>query len=512
MNFRFPISGFRLTRAQCVGALACAALLAACSPKTEKAAPASAAPAATNAVATLTPAPPPPMQSVQFGNRNPQPGEIVHGSYSRRTPVVEAVQKAMPSVVNIGTERLLQMVYSDPIMKMRAQLMDQFVRDFYGVEPPRRVQLTHALGSGVIIDEHGYILTNFHVLDRATRVRVMLDDQTGFDAQFIAGDHTDDLALIKIDVGTNRVLHPVEFADSDELFLGETVIAMGNPFGLSHTVTVGVLSATNREASYQGEVLYHDILQTDAAVNPGNSGGPLLNIEGKLIGINVAIFQEAQNIGFAQPIHRARQLLGRWLSPQHLKRGWLGFETAGEGGAVKVSYVPASGAAGAAGMKTDAIVSAVNGQPTADLFDFNRKLLGCDTGDTVNVTWSQGGNTKTTPFRILPLTKQDGNELAWRRLGLRLKPSVGTVVAATRFQKSLPVAEVKADSPASRIGLATGRYIWLINDVEIHNLDDVAAALGNVQHGDMVTLGLVDFNEDPERIVAHQSYVQVGAE
>lgn len=497
--------------------LACAgaaiALAAACerAPPGKDAIPSTGAVSAAGAPPSLTLTPPAPVQSIALHPVPPGAGEAARGSLSRRTPVVEAVAKAAPSVVSLGTERIVKTIYNVPLLARRAALLDPFFREVLLVPMPPQTRVTHSLGSGVIVDERGYILTNNHVIDRASRVRVVLDNNESYDASFVAADEVDDLALIKIDTGTNRPLRAIELVDGDELFLGETVIAMGNPFGLSQSVSVGVLSATNRPATYRGELLYRDILQTDAAVNFGSSGGPLLNIEGKLIGVNVAVYDEAQNIGFAQPVHRVRQLLGRWLSPQVLKKQWLGFSVEQDGRGVRVAFMPTNSPAREAGLPLHAVIQAVNGVATPDLLSFNRQLLGLEEGREIGVTWSLDGLPRTSRLTVLSSGKQNGNELAWQRLGLRLAPSVGSAVIPLRYQKSLPVEAVAADGPAARAGLEPGRYIWRINEAEIRNLDDVAMALANVQRGDRLSIGLADFLQNESTAVIRQSQVELVA-
>ena len=223
---------------------------------------------------------------------------------NRRTPVVEVVSEVLPSVVNIGTEKIVKVRYTDPSRRVRGDLFDEFFSEFFGPPVKEGYRRSNSLGSGVIIDPRGYILTNYHVIERASVIRVTLSDESKYEAVFVAGDEISDLALIKIE--PLKPLKAVTFGKDDDLLLGETVIVLGNPFGLAQTVTVGVLSAKNREARYEGEILYRDILQTDAAVNPGSSGGPLVNIDGQVIGISVAIYREAQNIGFALPVSRVR--------------------------------------------------------------------------------------------------------------------------------------------------------------------------------------------------------------
>lgn len=257
-------------------------------------------------------------------------------AYNRRTPIVEAVERASPAVVNISTERIVHNMYDDLVLNSRNEMLERRHAPQWG---DRSAGSRHSLGSGIVVDSAGYILTNFHVIERASIIRVQLDDESMHEAVLLAGDPVNDLALIRIDAG--RTLPAVNFANNDDLLLGETVIAMGNPFGLAHTVTVGVLSAKNREFRYGGQLLYKDILQTDAAVNPGSSGGPLLNVDGNVIGVNVSVNEEAQNIGYALPVRRVRDFLARSLSPALLRKAWLGFEPGARENGVEVLRIGA---------------------------------------------------------------------------------------------------------------------------------------------------------------------------
>src|SRR5688500_17693623 len=214
----------------------------------------------------------------------------------RRDAVVEAVERVMPSVVNIGMITLVE----------RRDSFADLMRDFYEPYYRRRwPQEIYSLGSGVIIDEDGYVLTNVHVVDQATRIRVRLMDGREFDAERVAGVGRSDVALLKLVTNAQEKFRAIQFARDDDLLLGETVLALGNPFGLGGSVSRGILSSKSRRPVTENEPLdIMDWLQTDAAINPGNSGGPLVNLRGELIGINVAIYREGQGIGFAVPVKR----------------------------------------------------------------------------------------------------------------------------------------------------------------------------------------------------------------
>ncbi len=224
---------------------------------------------------------------------------------ARRSRVVEAVERAGPAVVNISTEQTVvqrPMPFGDPFF-------EQFFHDFFDARPRRSTRTS--LGSGVIVRSDGTILTNEHVILRGGRIHVTLADGREFDAKLVGRDPDSDLAVLRIDTG--KSLPYIALGHSDDLMIGETVIAIGNPFGLSHTVTTGVVSAIKRSLRTGGRT-YTDFVQTDASINPGNSGGPLLNITGELIGINTAIYGSAQGIGFAIPVDRISRVLGDLVS------------------------------------------------------------------------------------------------------------------------------------------------------------------------------------------------------
>ena len=429
---------------------------------------------------------------------------------NRRTPVVVAVEKALPTVVNIGTEKLIKVQHADPLQQFRGQMLDEFFHQFFQQQMQPEYRLSHSLGSGVIIDPLGYILTNFHVIERASKIQVTLADGRAFPAAFLAGDPVNDIALVKIEAPAP--LAAVEFATDDDTLLGETVITLGNPFGLGHSVTVGVLSAKDREARYGGKVLYKDILQTDAAVNPGSSGGPLLNLDGQLIGLNVAIYQEAQNIGFAVPIKRMRELLAQWLAPRLLKKATLGFEVAAPSGRLVVTQVapdrPLPRGAVAAG---DEIV-AVNRNPVTTLLDYERALLPLRPTHYAPIGVVHGGLTNEVVAQLLALPKPDGARLAQDRLGLDLKPFAEIKGSATLARQGIAIAAVTAGGVAARAGLVPGLIVTRINARDVATLDDVGVALEPVRAGTPVSLVLVSLREQQGALIAQSAQANLKAE
>ncbi len=232
--------------------------------------------------------------------------DVFATDHDRETPVVRAVRKVSPAVVNISTEYVAQ---ASPFGEMDP-FFDLFFKEFFEPIPKRQVKGT-SLGSGVIIDgKRGLIITNAHVIARGGIVKVLLNDEREFQARVVGADPDTDLAVLRISSPT--ALPEIPMGRSDDLMIGETVIAIGNPFGFSHTVTTGVISAIGRSIRTDNHT-YHDFIQTDASINPGNSGGPLLNIKGELIGINTAIYAKAQGIGFAIPINKAKGIVAEMV-------------------------------------------------------------------------------------------------------------------------------------------------------------------------------------------------------
>ncbi len=213
--------------------------------------------------------------------------------YQRETPVVRAVRNISPAVVNISSEYEVQKRSFPFSGSSPESFFDYFFKDFFDPGFDRKYKRT-SLGSGVIIDgEKGFILTNAHVIKSTGTITVLLNDEREFKAQIKGSDMDSDLAVLQID--TQQPLPSVSMGNSEDLMIGETVIAIGKPFGFSHKVTTGVISAVDRSIRTD-EAVYHNFIQTDASINPGNSGGPLLNINGELIGINTAIYSKAQGI------------------------------------------------------------------------------------------------------------------------------------------------------------------------------------------------------------------------
>ncbi len=353
-------------------------------------------------------------------------------SSSRVTPTVQAVAKIMPSVVSIGTTEYRRI--ADPWLS-------------YFDAPPGYVPVIAEyipLGSGVVVDASGLVLTNYHVVARANDIRVRLDSGQVCLAVQLAHDRVNDLCLLELqNLPAGTVLGAADFAVPGDLLLGETVIAVGNPFGYEHTVTKGILSAKNRVVSPDGKMRFTDILQTDAAINPGNSGGPLINLDGQLIGINVAIRQDAEGIGFAIPLERIEKILATWMVPARRTTSILGLvpETRVVDGVVQavVGTVEPQTPAAEAGIQPGTGIEAVNGTVVHRAIEVSRLLFQVGAEDSLHLRLAGGRNItlKAKPMNSVQLVR--------RRLGLRvqaLTPALREAMGIPRQLEALAISEI----------------------------------------------------------------------
>jgi serine protease Do len=397
----------------------------------------------------------------------------------RRTPVVEAVRKVSPAVVNISTETIVAR-QTGPFPTFQDPFFDQFFHDFFEPRVERYQQTS--LGSGVVIRPDGYILTNQHVILRGSKIKVTLADDRDFEAQLIGADSDSDLAVLK--VKADKPLPYINMGTSDDLMIGETVIAIGNPFGLSHTVTTGVVSALGRSLK-TGEQTYYDFIQTDASINPGNSGGPLLNLSGDLIGINTAIYQKAQGIGFAIPITRARRIVTDLISYGEVHVPWvgaivqdltseiaarLGIQTPRKGGAV-VRGIESGSPAADAGITPGEVITAIDGRDVRSAEEYDQRIRDHSENGAIEFTviGADGARQVTLHARHFPAERADA--LAWQLIGVR--------VAETRG--GLGVDAVRPQSPAARIGVDTGDMIVALAGVPVRTVEEFRRRVTDVR-------------------------------
>ncbi|HPN84386.1 MAG TPA: trypsin-like peptidase domain-containing protein [Victivallales bacterium] len=423
-------------------------------------------------------------------------------SQERKDAVVNAVKKVLPSVVNIGTESIVTSQYSpwggtDPF--------EGFFRDFFGEQVQRR---TSSLGSGVIIDASGLILTNSHVVHRASEINVVFSDGRTAKAVEIASDDLNDLALIAISPPVPSDLKPIDISCPGELYLGETVIAVGNPYGLGSSISKGILSAMNREAAYQGHVIFSDILQTDAAINPGNSGGPLINILGEMIGINTAIHREAHGIGFAIPVRRLESVVCRWLIPERFSNISLGLipEPCEIRGNFRIAEIIPGSPAERAGLKTGMEIKLVNGRNFGNLISLGAMLWKIKPKEQVSFE-DKNGKIWTVVADNLELN--DGRQVAKLRLDLSLVELDEKLASSLGypFLGGLLVSQAPKDNPE----IKRGEILVRINDTRINNFEDISRALKNVRFGQKLNAYFVSLIKQGGKIYVVRNIASIEA-
>lgn len=419
---------------------------------------------------------------------------------SRRNALVRAVEKASPAVVNISTIKTQQ-------VRTRSLFGDPWTPLFdFPFEIPQWREL-HGLGSGVIIDKSGYVVTNQHVIDGADETRVILSDGREFEATVVGEDYLSDLALLEIEAPK---LTQIEFGDSDNLLVGEWAIAIGHPFAVTGgdprpTVTIGVVSATNRAIKIDDR-LYQRLIQTDASINPGNSGGALVDMYGKLIGINAAIHSTSrgsQGVGFAIPVNTAARIVDLLASFGSVVPPYLGIETQaltpelaeklklGNRMGVLVTSVEKGSPAKNAGIKRSDVIEAINGQPTPNLSAFNSITRLLEKSQTATVQLIRDRNW----VEVTPLIR----ELQWSYK----VPGWGITIeqlnreAAKKYQqRGVLVTKIERRSALAEL-LEKKDLIYSINNSRVGSIEDFKRSINQLQRQQRVTLY---FERDGERL------------
>jgi Do/DeqQ family serine protease len=447
-----------------------------------------------------------PAAAQQAGGATPDPKAILE---SLERAFVSVAERVMPAVVHVSVtprarerapERGPERRPQDPQERMTPPERREFerrFREFFGEgferffrqRPPERRE-SRSQGSGVIVDKSGIILTNNHLIEESGEIEVRLSDKRKLKARVVGRDPKTDLAVLRIE-GDGEF--PVaELGDSDRLRIGQWAIAVGNPFGLDRTVTVGIISATGRQGV--GVATYESFIQTDAAINPGNSGGPLVNLDGKVIGINTAIVSVGQGIGFAIPTSMARRVMPQLLASGRVTRGWLGIRIqpltedlaqsfgTKENEGVLVADVMPGGPAEAGGLKAGDVILDFEGQRTAEVPDLQRVVADTPPGKAARVTILREGKRETREIRI---GEMPGDQVAAvprgaERWGLTVQPV--TPELARQFnlsgQSGVIVSEVEEGSPAARAGVRPGDVVLEVNRRKVGDVQAFEAALG----------------------------------
>jgi serine protease Do len=409
----------------------------------------------------------------------------------RNTVTVRVVAKTKAAVVNISTTKMIRQWVSpfgnDPFFQQFGQL--------------ESVQ-ADSLGSGFIIHKDGYVVTNNHVIDRATQITVELEDGRKLPAQLLSADAEADLALLKI--SDKQPFPTISLGDSSDLMIGEPAIAIGNPFGYSHSVSTGIVSALHRDLKdVEHKESLANLIQTDAAINPGNSGGPLLNAYGQVIGINTAIRSDAQNIGFAIPINRLRDLIPELMNPAQISKLSMPIKLKEEReitppANVKVSVVTDD---------NQEMVLDIGGVKPGNIIDAYDLLLLARAGRGVVIDFTDGKSETLTPK---PVPLPDAVVQAKVKLGIsveQLTPMLGQRYHLDQTE-GIFIDGVEADSIAGRAGLRAGDILVQLGRYHVSTLDDLAALLNRlpdsgqvriaVIRDDQLAVGALDFGDEPQ--------------
>jgi len=417
-----------------------------------------------------------------------------------RPPSFAAIaKKTMPVVVNISTttQRSGRGGSNDPI--------EEFFNRFFGETPPRE-NSQRSLGSGILISKDGEILTNYHVVRNADAIKVKLADQTEFEARLIGKDGRTDLAMIKIRRSGGN-LPFARLGSSSQLDVGDWVMAIGNPFGLEHTVTAGIVSAKGRVI---GAGPYDNFIQTDASINPGNSGGPLINAAGEVVGVNSAIFSQTGGnvgIGFAIPIDLAKKVADHLRKNGKVVRGWLGIraqdvspQLASSLGIVRsgemavVTEVTEGSPAAEAGIKSSDIVVEFNGKPVPRSHDFPSVIADTPPGQKVTLKIIREKKEQTVAVKIgeLPDESDASQQIEAKDAEIGLRVQRITPEAARRLgmnsTKGVIVVEVQPGSPADQVGVEPADVIREVNQRPVNNVKDFQLALRQGRRGDRILL------------------------
>jgi serine protease Do len=382
------------------------------------------------------------------------PGEVTE---LRRTAIVRAIETTRDSVVNIHGQKLV------PATEEEGE--------------QRRV---NGMGTGVVIDSRGYVVTNYHVVEGVRRIEVTLANGQTVAASLVSHDAATDLAVIKVE-GAGP-LPVIRIGTSSDLMIGETVLALGNAFGYEHTVTRGIISALHRNVDVSKTQRYEDLIQTDASINPGNSGGPLLNIDGEMIGVNVAVRAGAQGIGFAIPVDSVLRIVTNLLSVERVDHLWHGIVARkGDGGTAVVEAVHRESPAESVGMRAGDVIKRVGDQAVTSQLDIERALLGRKPGERVPVLLARSGGEEQIQLALAAAPHQSRSleDRCWDQLGIRLDgmPASSVRKLQARYRGGLLVTDVRPDGPAAAQGIRAGDILVGLHVWETIAADNVAYIL-----------------------------------
>ena len=430
----------------------------------------------------------------------------------------QLAEKARPGVVNIrtvrtikGGGRVFRHYFGEPFGNRRNPFEDFFGPNFQQPNPEHKER---SLGSGFIIDDEGYIVTNNHVVAGADEIKVKLSDEKEFDAEIVGRDSKTDLALIKIKGAKD--LKPLPLGDSGKLQVGTWVVAIGSPFGLEQTVTAGIVSAKGRSI---GAGPYDDFIQTDASINPGNSGGPLINLKGQVIGINTAIIARGQGIGFAIPIDLARSVVSQLKDKGEVTRGWLGVQIRDldESLAGYYKVEPFSGVyvenvvpgdpADQAGIRSGDIITKVDDQPVTSGRELASLVASIPVGQKTHIVLLREGKVKKLSVKIAKQSEEKLQAAADQRsdedLGMQvvdISPERARQFGLDEQERGVLVVEVQDDSRAYSAGVRAGDVIKGINLKKVVNMDDYQKIMKGLDKDQSINLLVFRRNQGSQGI------------
>ncbi len=406
----------------------------------------------------------------------------------RESAVVKAVKKVSPAVVNISSHSEVRKRVNPFYGFGLDPSFESFFKDFFDPGYEQKYNRT-SLGSGVIIDgKRGFILTNKHVIIKSSTITVTLKDGREFKAKIVGADPDSDLAVLRI--SPKGSLPDIKMGNSGNLLIGETVIAIGNPFGFSNTVTTGVISAVNRSVKVD-DTFYHNFIQTDASINPGNSGGPLLNIYGELIGINTAIYAKAQGIGFAIPINKAKRVISDLIRYGEVIPAWIGvtvqdmdaelarYLRAANVKGVLVKKIETSGPAYKSGIRVGDVIQSIGSKKIRSQADFNIEISNISAGQTVDIGVFRDGKIKLFAVRSTAFPEDLALHLAYDILGIKVKNLSKNVRHNYKIhaREGVAISELNPHSYLARIGAEPGDVIRQLDEFTIKNTKDFKKAI-----------------------------------
>ena len=393
----------------------------------------------------------------------------------RETPTVLAIRRASPSVVNIHGQKTIRATAAG----------------MAGSTDPSSFRQVNGMGTGVIIDPRGYVITNYHVVEDVDDIQVTLHNGETTTADVVATRIRSDLALIKVRVDNPQ--QSIPRGTSSDLMVGETVIAIGNAYGYVHTCTQGIISALHREVPVNETQDYFDLIQISAGINPGNSGGPLLNIEGELIGVNVAVRVGAQQIAFTIPIDQVIDIVTEMIEQHNDNRLATGLRTTGgprDGDGITVANVSASSSAAREGLKPGDRVVRVGSQPVDDRLDFALALIDKRSGESLDLGVERGGQRFDLALKTKAVRpgEQSIDELAWSVIGVQTKTVTESTMRRlnsrmrTKYRGGLYVTAVRPGSAADQQGIVPGDVLLGIHGWQTSTMKDL---VGILEHPDI---------------------------